>query len=40
MLKPWGNPVKEGCGIRWELKIVGDKLEGTLANGGTVTLSK
>jgi len=40
VLKLWGNPVKEGCGIRWELKFVGNKLEGTLANGGTVTLSK
>lgn len=35
-----GKPVKEGCGIRWDLKIDGSKLEGKTSGGNTITLSK
>ena len=40
MLKVTGKAVKEDCGIRWELKVVGDKLEGTTPGGSTIVLSK
>ena len=39
-LKLRGAPLKEKCGVNWELKVVGDKLEGTTAGGNTVRLSK
>lgn len=35
-----GKPVKEGCGIRWELKAEGNKFEGKTPNGNTITLSR
>lgn len=35
-----GKPVKEGCGIRWELKGNGTKFEGKTSGGNTITLSK
>ena len=39
-LKVLGKAVKEDCGIRWELKVVGNKLEGTTPGGSTIVLSK
>jgi hypothetical protein len=39
-LKLRGAPLKEKCGVNWELKVAGDKLEGTTAGGYTVRLSK
>lgn len=35
-----GKPVKEGCGIRWDLKVDGAKLEGKTFGGNSITLSK
>ena len=35
-----GKPVKEGCGIRWDLKVDGAKFEGKTSGGNTITLSK
>jgi hypothetical protein len=35
-----GKAVKEGCGIRWELKAEGTKFEGKTSGGNTITLSK
>ena len=40
VLKVTGKAVKEDCGIRWELKVVGNKLEGTTPGGSTISLSK
>ena len=40
VLKVTGKAVKEDCGIRWELKVVGNKLEGTTPGGSTIVLSK
>ena len=40
MLKVTGKAVKEDCGIRWEMKVVGNKLEGTTPGGSTIVLSK
>ena len=39
-LKVTGKALKEDCGIRWELKIDGNKLEGTTPSGYTIVLSK
>ena len=39
-LKVTGKAVKEDCGIRWELKVEGNKLEGTTPAGYTIVLSK
>jgi hypothetical protein len=35
-----GKPVKEGCGIRWDLKVEGTKFEGKTSGGNAITLSK
>ena len=35
-----GKPVKEGCGVRWELKGDGSRFEGKSAGGNAITLSK
>jgi hypothetical protein len=40
ILKVRGAPVKEKCGINWELKVVGNKLEGKTVTGNVLTLSK
>jgi len=39
-LKVTGKPVKQDCGIRWDLKVEGNKLEGTTPSGYTIVLSK
>ena len=39
-LKVTGKAVKQDCGIRWELKVKGNKLEGTTPGGSTIVLSK
>ena len=39
-LKVTGKAVKEDCGIRWELKVDGNKLEGTTPGGSTIVLSR
>jgi hypothetical protein len=39
-LKVTGKAVKEDCGIRWELKVAGNKLEGTTPAGNTIVLTK
>ena len=39
-LKVTGKAVKQDCGIRWELKVKGSKLEGTTPGGSTIVLSK
>ena len=35
-----GKPLKDNCGIRWELKGDGNKFEGKSSNGNPITLSK
>jgi hypothetical protein len=35
-----GKPVKDGCGVRWDLKVKGTKFEGKTSGGNTITLSK
>ena len=35
-----GKPVKEGCGVRWELKVEGSKLEGKTSSGNAISLSR
>jgi hypothetical protein len=37
-MKVWGKGEK--CGVKWELKLEGDKLEGTTSGGSSVRLSK
>jgi hypothetical protein len=39
-LKVRGAPVKERCGVNWELKVAGDKLEGKTSTGIALVLSK
>ncbi|HQR22799.1 MAG TPA: hypothetical protein PLE54_18790 [Burkholderiaceae bacterium] len=39
-LKVTGKAVKEDCGIRWELKVVGNKLEGTTPGGNAIVLHR
>ena len=39
-LKVTGKAVKENCGIRWELKVEGNKLKGTTPAGNAIALSK
>ena len=39
-LKLRGAPLKEKCGVNWDLKVAGDKLEGTTASGYAVRLSR
>jgi len=40
VLKVRGAPVKEKCGISWDLKVDGNKLEGKTSTGSALTLSK
>jgi len=35
-----GKPLKDNCGIRWDLKGDGNKFEGKSSNGNTITLSR
>ena len=35
-----GKAVKEGCGVRWDLKVEGTKFEGKSSGGNAITLSK
>ena len=39
-LKVTGKAVNEDCGIRWELKVDGNKLEGKTPAGYPIALSK
>jgi len=39
-LKVTGKAVKENCGIRWEMKVEGGKLEGKTPAGNQIVLSK
>ena len=39
-LKVTGKAVKEDCGIRWELKVAGNKLEGTTPGGNAIVLQR
>jgi hypothetical protein len=40
VLKVRGAPVKEKCGINWDLKVDGNKLEGKSSTGSEIKLSK
>jgi hypothetical protein len=40
LLKVRGKPVKEKCGISWDLKVDGNKLEGKTPAGNEIKLSK
>jgi hypothetical protein len=40
LLKVRGKPVKEKCGISWDLKVDGNKLEGKSSSGNEIKLSK
>ena len=35
-----GKAVKEGCGVRWDLKVEGTKFEGKSSGGNAITLSR
>ena len=35
-----GKAIKEGCGVRWDLKVEGSKFEGKSSGGNAITLSK
>lgn len=39
-LKVRGKALKDKCGIKWELRLVGDRLEGTDAGGHSLHLSR
>jgi len=39
-VKVTGKGVKDNCGIRWDLKLDGNKLEGTASGGNKLVLSR
>jgi hypothetical protein len=40
LLKVRGTPLKERCGINWELKVAGSKLDGKTGAGVPLVLSR